>query len=72
MGERVMGEPLDRVGGYGPERNSFGLSVLFSASTIYILLLVFSPDHLYSREYSRILRIFSSLGRSTKAKVDRN
>ena len=45
-----------------------GVSTFFSASTIYILLLIFSPDHLYSREYSRISRIFLSLGRSTEAK----
>ena len=40
----------------------------FSPSTIYILLLIFSPGPLYSREYSRISRIFLSLGRSTEAK----
>ena len=45
-----------------------GLYILFSPSTIYILLLIFSPDHLYSREYSRILRIFLPRGRSTEAK----
>jgi len=28
--------------------------MFFSLSTIYILLLIFSPDPLYSREYSRI------------------
>ena len=45
-----------------------GLGVLFSPSTIYILLLIFSPDHLYSREYSRILRIVSTRGRPAEAK----
>ena len=45
-----------------------GVNTFFSASTIYILLLIFSPDHLYSREYSRILRIFSPRDRSTDAK----
>ena len=47
---------------------SLGVSTFFSASTIYILLLIFSLDPLYSREYSRISRIFLSLGRSTEAK----
>ena len=45
-----------------------GLSTLFSPGSAYILLLIFSPDHLYSREYSRILRIFLSIGRSKEAK----
>ena len=44
------------------------LYTFFSPSTIYILLLIFSPDPLYSREYSRILRIFLPRGRSTEAK----
>ena len=40
------------------EWSDIGLYTFFSPSTIYILLLIFSPDPLYSREYSRILRIF--------------
>ena len=44
----------------------FSLCTLFSRRTIYIILLIFSPDRLYSREYSRILRI--PRGRSTEAK----
>ena len=35
-----------------------GPFTFFSPSTIYILLLIFSPGPLYSREYSRISRIF--------------
>ena len=52
----------------GLTEGGFSLSTLFSPSTIYILLLIFSPDHLYSREYSRILRIFSPRERSADAK----
>ena len=44
------------------------VSTFFSPSTVYILLLIFSTDHLYSREYSRILRIFSPRDRSMDAK----
>ena len=36
----------------------FGLYTLFSAKAIYILCIIFSLGPLYSREYSRILRIF--------------
>ena len=35
-----------------------GLYTLFSAKAIYIRCIIFSLGPLYSREYSRILRIF--------------
>ena len=37
---------------------NLGLYTLFSAKAIYILCIIFSLGPLYSREYSRILRIF--------------
>ena len=60
---------VQRLRNLGGRRGArVGLYTFFSPSTIYILLLIFSPDPLYSREYSRILRIFSPRGRSTEAK----
>ena len=40
------------------QSQTFGLYTLFSAKAIYILCIIFSLGPLYSREYSRILRIF--------------